>query len=205
LVVTTADLVVGGAEATAAPAHLPLWRSLADVIRCIGATASLLGRHRVRQPTVRVDRRIRFADGSSARIYRETVVDRPVSEPAVLIVGFRLRGVRGVGHALFRLESELNTPLFVGFPGFVSKLWLAIDQGGTYRGIYQWDGAEAAASYARALWWVLALVCPTSSIHWVVLPGRWRDQVIEPSEGGTSRRPAEVGAGTWWRPIGVEP
>jgi hypothetical protein len=29
---------------------------------------------------------------------------------------------------LFRAESLLNTPLFVGFPGFVSKLWLAHDE-----------------------------------------------------------------------------
>jgi hypothetical protein len=36
--------------------------------------------------------------------------------PAVLVVGFRLRGVRGqLAHALFRCESLFNTPLFVGF------------------------------------------------------------------------------------------
>jgi hypothetical protein len=34
------------------------------------------------------------------------------------------------GIALFRWESLLNTPLFVSFPGFVSKLWLADDEHG---------------------------------------------------------------------------
>jgi hypothetical protein len=29
---------------------------------------------------------------------------------------------------VFRAESILNTPLFAGFPGFVSKLWLAHDE-----------------------------------------------------------------------------
>jgi hypothetical protein len=42
--------------------------------------------------------------------------------PRVLVVEFRLRAVRGRGHAVFRRESLLNTPLFAGFPGFCSKL-----------------------------------------------------------------------------------
>jgi hypothetical protein len=95
---------------------------------------------------------LRFADGTASRVYRETVVDRPPpSDPAVLVVGFRLRFVRGRGHDLFRYESLLNTPLFVGFPGFISKLWLANDEHGLYRGLYQWDGAGQAEHYARAL------------------------------------------------------
>ena len=66
------------------------------------------------------------------------------ADPAVLVVAFRLRWVRGIGHRMFRLESLLNTPLFVGFPGLVSKLWLAHDAAGVYRGVYQWDGAQSA-------------------------------------------------------------
>lgn len=73
--------------------------------------------------------------------------------------------VRGRGHALFRAESLLNTPLFAGFPGFVSKLWMAHDENGVYRGFYQWNGAERADAYVRALWWVLALVSDRSSIR----------------------------------------
>src|SRR5688572_5354701 len=57
--------------------------------------------------------------------------------------------VRGWGHALFRWESLLNTPLFVGFAGFVSKLWLAHDEDGVYRGFYEWDGPARAEYYAR--------------------------------------------------------
>lgn len=109
-------------------------------------------------PHANVGRLLRFANGSAAYVYPKTVVDRPsVSNPAVLVVGFRLRGIRGRGHDLFRRESLLNTPLFVGFPGFVSKLWLANDENGVYRGLYQWDGALRAEHYARALWRVLAL------------------------------------------------
>jgi hypothetical protein len=72
-------------------------------------------------------RGLRFGDGSGGRIYRETIVQKAtVDAPVVLVVAFRLRWVRGRGHALFRAESLLNTPLFVGFPGFVSKLRLAM-------------------------------------------------------------------------------
>jgi hypothetical protein len=141
--------------------------------------------------------RLRFADDSSARVYRETAVDRGATlDPCVLIVEFRLRAVRGRGHAAFRLESMLNTPLFAGFPGFVSKLWLAHDERGRYRGVYEWDGPRLAEEYARALWRVLALVSVWGSVHYVVLPGLSRDPVLE-------RPQVLVGAGAdaaaWWR------
>jgi len=94
-----------------------------------------------------------FTDGSSAEVFRETVISRPDPvDPCVLVVKFELRGVHGSGHAWFRRESLLNTVLFAGFPGLVSKLWLANDEHGCYRGVYEWDGPVAAANYARALW-----------------------------------------------------
>ena len=86
--------------------------------------------------------------------------------------------VRGWGHTLFRWESLLNTPLFVGFPGFVSKLWLAHDEHDVYRGIYEWDGPARAEYYARCLWRILALGCVPGSIHYMVLPGLRRDEVL---------------------------
>src|SRR5262245_45796041 len=78
---------------------------------------------------------------------------------------FRLRWVHGRGHRLFRLESLLNTPLFVGFPGFVSKLWLAHDENRVYRGLYEWDGPDLAEAYVRALWWALIVVSERDSIR----------------------------------------
>ena len=180
---------------------LPMGRAWRAVARCVVASAVLLGRGRVHLPRTRVGLRMRFADGSSARVYRETVVDRPApQEPCVLIVEFRLHGVRGGGHALFRWESLLNTPLFVGFPGFVSKLWLANDDHGFYRGVYQWDGVMAAQGYAQALWRVLALVSEPASIHYRVLPGLWRDAVI----AGAGQPDASAGGeADWWRPVGA--
>ena len=101
---------------------LPPVKAWIAVAKCVATTAGLLARRQIHQPRTHVDERLHFADGTSARVYRETVVDRPPpTEPTVLAVACRLRGVRGRGHALFRLESELNTPLFVGFDGYAPR------------------------------------------------------------------------------------
>jgi hypothetical protein len=167
----------------------------------------LLTQRRIHLPREHVGTRLRFADGTSARVYRETVVDRPLAQdPCVLLIEFRLRGVHGRGHAAFRAESLLNTPLFAGFPGHVSKLWLAHDDHEVYRGLYQWDGPARAESYARALWWVLALVCPRGSIHYRVLPGLRREELLGglPAIGGSGFvGGAGNGAAQWWRPVAV--
>jgi hypothetical protein len=143
---------------------------------------------------------LHFADGTSARVYRETVVDRgPGKDPCILVVEFRLRFVRGWGHAIFRWESLLNTPLFAGFPGFVSKLWLAHDQHDVYRGVYEWDMPDRAEFYASCLWRVLALGCVPGSIHYRVVPGLRRDDVLRDPhllDGTATDEPT-----AWWRPV----
>lgn len=169
---------------------------------CAAMTARLLGQRRIHLPARHRGMRLSFADGTSATVYRETVVDEGVArDPCVLVVEFRLRFVRGMGHALFRWESLLNTPLFVGFPGFASKLWLAADGNGHYRGLYEWDGPQRAEDYARALWRVLALVSVPGSIHYVVLPGLHRDELIERSRAVAGAH--AVDAADWWRLTGV--
>ncbi|GAA2864738.1 hypothetical protein GCM10010472_22570 [Pseudonocardia halophobica] len=183
---------------------LPVACAVRALARCAAITAVLLGRRRVHLPRGHVGMRLRFADGTSARVYRETVVDRPGPEdPSVLVVEFRLRAVRGrLAHAAFRIESILNTPLFVGFPGYVSKLWLAHDEQGVYRGLYEWDDPALAEAYARALWWVLALVCVRGSIHYQVLPGLRRDELLQdPSVAG--RVATGDTEAQWWRPVAV--
>jgi hypothetical protein len=177
---------------------LPYAVAAQAVIRCVASTVELLAHGRVRLPRQHVGMRLHFADGSSARVYRETVVDRgPTADPCVLVVEFQLRGVRGWGHTLFRWESLLNTPLFVGFPGFVSKLWLAHDEHGVYRGVYEWDGPARAEHYARCLWRILALGCVPGSIRYTVLPGLRRDEVLRDPHLLDARAPDAAAA--WWR------
>jgi hypothetical protein len=160
----------------------------------------MIARREICQPRDDVGRVVRFADGTAGQVYRKTeVVGRTPTSPCLLVVRFRLRGVRGRGHVLFRIESILNTPLFVGFPGFVSKLWLANDERDVYRGIYLWDDADRAESYARSLWRVLALVSAAGSIGYRVVPGVGPDEVLEKpdllAEGGDDESQA------WWRVV----
>ena len=53
------------------------------------------------------------------------------------------------------------------------------------------------ASTARLLWRVLALVSVRGSIHYVVLPGLRRDELLEQPQVG------EADAAAWWRLAGV--
>ncbi|MBV7703827.1 MULTISPECIES: hypothetical protein [Nocardia] len=179
---------------TGTPTPLPIAPAFLAVGRCMITTVGLLARHRIHRPARNVGTWLSFGDGTSAYVYQETVIDRiPSPEPCVLLVRFELRGVRGRGHAWFRRESILNTVLFAGFPGMISKLWLAHDQRGVYRGLYEWDGAASADAYARALWRVLALVSVPGSIDYRVLPGLRRRDLPVAATGHIA------GGGEWWR------
>ena len=177
--------------------HTGFAAGMAAIARCAARTIDLLARGKLHQPASNVGRWVRWSDGTTSRIYRETTADHAPAEPCTLVVRFRLRGVRGpLLHALFRLESELNTVLFAGFPGFVSKLWFAADEHGAYRGHYDWDGVENAEAYVRALWWALMVVADRSSIEHVVVAGVRRDELL--------RDPAVAGGDpAWWRPLDV--
>ena len=83
-------------------------------------------------------------------------------------------------------------------PGFVSKLWLTRDENEVYRGIYQWDGAVRAASYAEALQSILTLVSMPGSIAYHVVPGETRSEFLAVSEGLTSAV-ASTASDSWWR------
>jgi hypothetical protein len=168
----------------------------------MASTVDLLAHHRVHLPTDHIGLKLCFADGTSARVYRETVVEGAASlHPCVLLVEFRLRFVRGLWHSVFRWESLANTPLFVGFPGFISKLWLAHDERNVYRGIYDWNEPDRAEHYARSLWHVLALGCEPGSIHYKILPGLRRDEVLSDPHMIDGFAPEDARA--WWRPISV--
>jgi len=183
---------------------LPLGRALVALARCVVSTVLLVSRRSISQPKAHLGTVLHFGDGSRARVYRETVVPNArTATPVVLVVAFKLRWVRGWGHAVFRAESLLNTPLFVGFPGFVSKLWLAHDGNGVYRGFYEWDRAELADAYVRALWWVLALVSIRESIRYAVVPDLRRDDVL--ADPTVLDRAAPGHGDAWWRLTMVQP
>jgi len=167
------------------------------VLRCAAITFAMLARRRLALPRPLVGSTLRFGDGRTSRIFRETAVREPApDDPAVLVVHFALRWIGHVRwpHAVFRRTCVVNTPLFAGFPGFHSKLWLADTGPGGYRGVYEWHGAGPAADYARVLSRVLALVSVPGSIRWHVVPGLRRDSFLHRSDG----------SGEWWTITGFD-
>jgi hypothetical protein len=180
-------------------AHLRIGDGLKALGRCALRTAGLIARRGLRQPVDAVGHQVRWADGTTSAVYRETIADRVAQRPCALVVRFRLRGVRRpIIHAFFRLESELNTVLFAGFPGFVSKLWFADDEQGVYRGLYDWDDPAAADTYVRALWWALMVVAERSSIDAVVVPGVRRDDLLR--DPHVMQAIARDAPAAWWHP-----
>jgi hypothetical protein len=139
--------------------------------------------------------RLRFADGTESFVFRETIAkDVDLSEPCVLIVAFKLRLLRraSLPHALFRIACVVNTPLFSGFPGFATKLWLADTTTGVYRGVYDWNGADAARDYAEALCVLLRIGSVPGSVRYRVLPRVRRTEYLHDGH-------ATGGDDTWWR------
>lgn len=173
-------------------------------VRCGVVTMVLLARHQLTLPDQHVGRELRFADGTTSRVYRETVrAGVGTADPALLVVRFRLRlvGDSRLLHALFRVESILNTPLFAGFPGFRSKLWATDRRTGFYRGVYEWDGAEATRSYATTLCGLLGLLSVPGSVSFHVVPDVRRDDVLrDPGIVAATAEPDQ-----WWLPDGAGP
>src|SRR5579864_9246645 len=84
--------------------------ALKTLAECALRTAVMVVGRRIHQPAGNVGLEIPFSDGSTARVYRETVIERPAAlRPAVLVVCFRLRRIHtSRAHTLFRWESEIG-------------------------------------------------------------------------------------------------
>lgn len=194
-----APVGVQGKTRTGAAGPLPRaegWRNVRD---CACRTAALLLRRRTHLRRDLVGTNLCFADGTSAEVFRETtsdVVDD--GDPCLLFVTFRLRHLRGRWHRLFLWECILNTPLFVGFPGFTSKLWINFDERDRYRGLYEWRDPSSAERYARSLWRVLDLVCVRDSIDYAVVPGLRRAEVLDDP---ALLAPFDPTGTAWWRVV----
>lgn len=121
--------------------------------------------------------------------------------PVVLVVRFRLRliGLNRIAHALFRLESLLNTLLFAGHDGFRTKLWLTDLETGFYRGIYEWDGADAARIYAEILRVVLAPWIEGGTFAYQVVDVEDRERFLDGSHHLHCLR-----AGSWALPESID-
>ncbi len=160
--------------------------------------ARLARGRRLIRPSADVGLPIRFADGTTSRIFRETRLTGPVpDDPVILVIRFRLAflGDVPVLHAGFRRESLIHTPLFAGFPGFSSKLWLEDRDTRIYRGLYEWNGERSASSYARCMVGLLEPFSNRGTCDFHVVPGLGRYEFLRglPPAAGTTT--------AWWRVV----
>jgi hypothetical protein len=165
-----------------------------------------VARRRVASPDTYVGAQLRFADGTSSLVFRETALrGGRTSDPVVLVIQFRLAalGSDPLLHAAFRRECILHTPLFAGFPGFRSKLWADDVDTGVYRGLYEWQDPRLATHYAERMVGLLAPFSNAGTARYHIVPRLRRDDFLSDphaASGGT--------AGGWWRlasPIAVGP
>jgi hypothetical protein len=171
--------------------------------RCVARTLVLLARNEIAMPVDNVGRLVAFADGTRSQVYRETAMRRRRYQDLVLlVVRFRLRliGSSRIAHWLFRLESVLNTLLFAAHLGFQTKLWLTDRRTWFYRGIYEWEGKEAALQYAETLRVVLRPWVQPGSFAYQVVEDRSREEYLE--GGAAESTPGPESA--WWSPVGPE-
>jgi hypothetical protein len=153
--------------------------------------------HRLSRPVDHVGATLSFRDETTSRVFRETlVVGAATADPVLLVIRFRLAFLDDLGllHAGFRRECLIHTPLFAGFRGFRSKLWLEDEDTRIYRGVYQWDGEKDAATYAARMVGLLAPFSNRGTARSHVVPGLSRsDYLVDPdvTAGGASDG--------WWR------
>jgi hypothetical protein len=79
-----------------------------------------------------------------------------------------------------------------GFPGFRSKLWADDVTTGVYRGIYEWDGAEAARAYGTRMVGLLAPFSNADTARFHVVERLRRDTFLRDPQ---RRPPTEQRAG----------
>jgi hypothetical protein len=171
--------------------------ALSDFARSVAAWGGLVASRGLTSPKVNVGARLRFADGTSSFVFRETAaIDVGTSDPTLLVIQFRLAalGSDRLLHAAFRRECVLHTPLFAGFPGFRSKLWIGDIETGVYRGIYQWHGGDLARHYAARMVALLRPFSNAGTARHQVVEGVLRDEFLMRPEVASTH--AE---GDWWR------
>jgi hypothetical protein len=171
--------------------------ALSDFARSAAVWGGLVARHGLTSPKGNVGARLRFVDGSSSFVFRETAAtDVSTSDPTLLVIQFRLAmlGSDHLLHAAFRRECILHTPLFAGFPGFRSKLWLDDIETGVYRGVYQWQDGDLARHYARRMVALLRPFSNADTARYQVVEGVVRDEFLLRPEVAPTQPDDD-----WWR------
>lgn len=105
---------------------------------------------RLHFPTNSIGEVVFDKSGKSFTVFREVVVDPEMDQPknpgATLVLHFRVSNMTPAANELF---SMLPLPLYLGDPGFRSKLFTI--HGEYCQSIYQWDTAADARAYVNSM------------------------------------------------------
>lgn len=174
----------------------PAWPKVAALAaRSCARFVPLAASRTLRLRLDRLGQAYRIDQGGAYAVFRETVsrADPPV-HPAVLVVGFRLRGIRDWPwpHWLFQRLCILTSPFWSGFRGFRVKLWMVDPATRNYLGIYDWEGAAPARTYLAALTRVLRPLSVPGSVFATLIPDQALETYLQPrAVAGTGRIPGQ--------------
>jgi hypothetical protein len=128
---------------------------------------------------------LRMSDGRTYVPFRHTRRAKArwsdAQPPAVLQPRFHLELLparRLRLHALFRVVCIVTTPFFVGLRGFRSKLWMVDPETGDFAGLYEWDDAPTARTYAEGLARVLRVLSAPGSVSYDLVEGMTVDAYL---------------------------
>jgi hypothetical protein len=127
---------------------------------------------RLHLPTQQIDEVVTDEEGRQFTIFREVVVDPAKDQPehpgAVLVLHFK---VTNISPKLNKFYSLLPLPLYIGDPGFRSKLFTI--NGEDCQSIYEWDTVQDAENYVNsmALKTILMRAVP-GSVSYKIVPTR---------------------------------
>ena len=104
---------------------------------------------RIHFPKDCIGEALAMEEGQEFVNFRQVIVDPNQDQPAKPGATFRVRfHVAHMSAKQNKLFLLLPIPLFVGLPGFRSKLWMLNETNGDFQGVYEWDTVQDAEKYA---------------------------------------------------------
>jgi hypothetical protein len=144
-----------------------------DMIQFVATTHRYRASGRLHSPRGMIGQVFRNADGREYVIFRQTILDPPPGQVQRPEAMFRVQfQVSRIVPWRDRLVIALKSPIFVGLPGFRSKLWMVDEKHCTYQGVYEWDRLEDAEAYVHsASMDFMTGVAVPGGISYEILPG----------------------------------
>jgi hypothetical protein len=122
---------------------------LAGVLRSLLKTAAYVLTGRLHFKKDHLGQVVTSEDGQDYKVFREVVVDRRSDQPekpgTVFVLRFQVTNLSPRQNQLFSL---LPIPLYIGFPGFRSKVYTI--HGIDCQSIYEFDSVQDAKNYSQS-------------------------------------------------------